>query len=308
MVNQILKVDFYNKKPSDAEMAYVVIVSKYEGKWVYVRHKKRSTYEIPGGHIEQGEDYIDAARRELYDETGAGDFCLEYVCAFTVTRDNTVSGGYLFFADIKELSELPDYEMAELMLFDYLPENLTYPQIQPYLFDRVQGWLNLQSAKDEIWDVYDKDRNLTGRTHRRGDSLLDGDYHLVVHVWIQNSNGEFLITKRTPNKGFPNMWEATGGSAVAGDNSLDAAVREVKEETGFDVLPENGKIIFTIQREDNFCDVWLFHQDFNIENIVFQPNETCGAKWSGKEEIRQMINNGDFVPFSYIEKMFATIG
>lgn len=145
-VNQMLKVDFYNKKPSDVEMAYVVIVSKYESKWVYVRHKKRSTYEIPGGHIEHGEDYINAARRELYEETGATDFSLDFVSVYTVTRDNTVSGGYLFFADIKELSELPDYEMAELMLFDYLPENLTYPQIQPYLFDQVQKWIGYRKS------------------------------------------------------------------------------------------------------------------------------------------------------------------
>lgn len=140
----MLKVDFHYKKPLDIEMAYVVIVSKYKGKWVFVRHRERSTYEVPGGHIEQGEDYMAAAKRELYEETGATDFSLDFVSVYAVTRNDEVSGGYLFFADIKELSELPDYEMAELVLFDYLPENLTYPQIQPHLFDRVQEWLNLQ--------------------------------------------------------------------------------------------------------------------------------------------------------------------
>lgn len=140
----MLKVDFHNNKPLGIKMAYVVIVSKYKGKWVFVRHRERSTYEVPGGHIEQGEDYMAAAKRELYEETGATDFSLDFVSVYAVTRNDEVSGGYLFFADIKELSELPDYEMAELVLFDYLPENLTYPQIQPHLFDRVQEWLNLQ--------------------------------------------------------------------------------------------------------------------------------------------------------------------
>lgn len=140
----MLKVDFHNNKPLGVKMAYVVIVSKYKGKWVFVRHRERSTYEVPGGHIEQGEDYMAAAKRELYEETGATDFSLDFVSVYAVTRNDEVSGGYLFFADIKELSELPDYEMAELVLFDYLPENLTYPQIQPHLFDRVQEWLNLQ--------------------------------------------------------------------------------------------------------------------------------------------------------------------
>jgi len=226
------------------------------------------------------------------------------VAICTVTDDGKSDGGYLFLADIKELAELPDYEIAELALFDYVPEKSTYPQIQPHLFNRVQGWLNLQSAKDEIWDVYDKDRNHTGRTHRRGDPLLEGDYYLVVHVWMQNSKGEFLITKRTPNKGFPNMWESTGGSAVTGDNSLDAAVREVKEETGLEVLLENGKVMFTIQRDDFICDIWLFQQEFSLDDVVLQPNETCDAKWASKAEIRRMIISGEFVPYSYIKKLF----
>lgn len=62
--------------------------------------------------------------------------------------------------------------------------------------------------------------------------MEDGEYHLSVHVWLLNHNGEFLLIKRSPNKGYPNMWESTGGSAIAGDDSLSAAIREVKEETG----------------------------------------------------------------------------
>ncbi|MBR5797799.1 MAG: NUDIX domain-containing protein, partial [Clostridia bacterium] len=75
----------------------------------------------------------------------------------------------------------------------------------------------------------DENRRPTGRTHLRGVPLPTGDYHLVVLVLLQNDQGECLITRRAPNKGYPNMWEFTGGSALAGDDSLHAALREAKE-------------------------------------------------------------------------------
>ena len=165
-------------------------------------------------------------------------------------------------------------------------------------------WLNLQSAKDEIWDIYDAKRNLSGRTHRRADPLPAGDFHLVVHVWLQNSKGEFLITKRAPNKGYPNMWECTGGSAVVGDDSVTAAIREVKEEIGLDAKPENGKCLFTLTRDDSICDVWLFRQEFNINDVILQENETTDAKYALPDEIRAMVSAEDFIAFHYIEDLF----
>jgi len=165
-------------------------------------------------------------------------------------------------------------------------------------------WLNLQSSKDEIWDVYDSERNLTGRTHRRGDPLPAGDFHLVVHVWIENSQGEFLISKRAPNKGYPNMWECTGGSAIAGDDSLAAAVREIKEELGLDAKPENGRCLLTLTRDGDICDIWLFTQDFDIEDVVLQENETTDAKYASLSDIHKMIDDGEFIPFHYIDELF----
>lgn len=128
---------------TDIQLKYVVIAAKYNNQWVYVRHKDRSTYEIPGGHIETNEDYVSAAKRELYEETGAVDFKLDFVSVYTVNKGCNTDGGYLFYGEIKELSSLPDYEMEEIKLFDKLPDNLTYPQIQPVLFDEVQRWLKV---------------------------------------------------------------------------------------------------------------------------------------------------------------------
>ena len=161
----------------------------------------------------------------------------------------------------------------------------------------------------ELWDVYDCNREKTGRTHERGKPMSPGDYHVVVHIWIQNSKGEFLITKRSPNKVDPDIWECTGGSAIAGDTSLDAALREVKEETGLTLDPDKGKIIFSYKRDKynipDFCDVWLFRQDFPLSDVVLQEGETCDAKWATEEEIKSMISTGEFYAFfDYLESLF----
>jgi isopentenyldiphosphate isomerase len=85
----------------------------------------------------------------------------------------------------------------------------------------------------EFWDIYDKYRQKTGRIHERGTSMQSEDYHLVVHVWIINDLGEFLIQKRQPwKKGWPNMWDSSSaGSAIVGDDSKQAAMRETTTET-----------------------------------------------------------------------------
>ena len=102
------------------------------------RHKERSTWEIPGGHREQGENIFDTAQRELCEETGAEDFGLIPISVYGVDRDGEVTYGGLFCADVNVLGKIPEeMEIAEIQLFDNLPENLTYPGIQPYLYERV---------------------------------------------------------------------------------------------------------------------------------------------------------------------------
>ena len=274
---------------------FVVIFCRYQDKWLYCRAKDRDTFETAGGHIEAGEEPIDAARRELYEETGATRYEIRPVFDYSVQHPSHYTTGQVYIAYIKKLEELSDFEMEEVKLFDSYPEQLRFPEILPLLYTRLQQWLNLHSAEEEIWDVYDSERNLTGRTHRRIDALAEGDYHLVVFIWLRNSKGEYLISKRAPNKGYPDLWENTGGSAIAGDDSITAAVREVKEEVGLDVKPENGKCILSLQREDSFFDVWLFDQDFDINDVVLQENETVDAKYATLDEIAEMITKNEFV-------------
>jgi 8-oxo-dGTP diphosphatase len=138
------EVNFYDPLfEPDAKLTYSVIAAKFKGKWIYVRHHQRSTVEIAGGHIEIGETSDEAARRELIEETGAIHFNIIRVATYSVMKDGVKGYGRLYLADVYELGPIPDVsEIAEVILLDHLPANLTHPDIQPYLFQRVQEYLN----------------------------------------------------------------------------------------------------------------------------------------------------------------------
>ena len=157
----------------------------------------------------------------------------------------------------------------------------------------------------ELWDVYDANRNITGRTHRRGDPLPPDSYHLGVFVWIR-SGGKYFITRRAPEKEVaPLIWEATGGSALAGEDSLAAALREAKEETGLSLRPENGLLFETVRQRDFIADVWLFRQEVSLEDFVPQPGETIDARLATPEELRAMVREGGtFFALEHIEPLF----
>ena len=133
---QINLHDLAAAKPE--ELTRVICVSRYNGKWVFCKHKQRDTWEIPGGHIEAGEDYETAAKRELFEETGATDVTVEPVCLYSIS-----SFGMLCFAEIKQLRDLPESEIEKIAFFDDLPQNLTYPDSHKMLFEKVKEYKNI---------------------------------------------------------------------------------------------------------------------------------------------------------------------
>lgn len=142
----MLKVNFYElNKVEDNKLLFAVIMSRYNGRWLYVRHKDRQTWEIPGGHREVNENISDTASRELFEETGAKKFQLTPICVYSVERteaiDYTESFGQLFYAEIESLDEMLDFEIGEIQLCDVMPKNLTYPLIQPFLYNKVIEFL-----------------------------------------------------------------------------------------------------------------------------------------------------------------------
>lgn len=158
----------------------------------------------------------------------------------------------------------------------------------------------------ELWDIYDKNRNLTGRQIVRGSEFSEGEFHLVVHVCIFNSRDEMLIQQRQPwKKGGANMWDLTvGGSALSGERSCEAAERETLEEIGYKIDLSKERPFFTINFEVGFDDYYLIEGEIDLKDLKLQYEEVKDAKWVSKEEVMEMVKDGKFIDYFFIEDLF----
>ncbi|MBP5792083.1 MAG: NUDIX domain-containing protein [Spirochaetaceae bacterium] len=137
------KVQFYEENVIDeSKFEFAVILAKFQNKWVYCKHKKRDTWEIPGGHREKGEEILCSAKRELKEETGAEDFSIRPIAVYSVTIGNKTNYGKLFYAEVKTINQNLEHEIEKIQLFDDIPENLTYPEIQPLLHKYILSRIN----------------------------------------------------------------------------------------------------------------------------------------------------------------------
>lgn len=166
----------------------------------------------------------------------------------------------------------------------------------------------------ELWDLYNERRELTGRDHIRGEEIPQGFYHLVVHIWIRNSKGEYLMSQRSADRPtFPLMWECVGGSVTKGEDSLTGALRETQEEVGLTLPPEDGKLVYSVVgrvvngvRFSDILDVWLFEYDGPVSLEQATTQEVAQTAWMTKNQIKVLFDTSKLV--QTLDYFFTTEG
>jgi len=155
----------------------------------------------------------------------------------------------------------------------------------------------------EIWDLYDHNESLTGKTVVRGEKIEKGFYHPVVHIWVINKSKEILIQKRSQFvERFKGVWATTGGSAVSGESFLIAAQRELEEEIGLSCNDEDLKFLFKRTYVDNITYVYLVNFDGDLNKLVCDREEVEEIRFSNLREINELLEDGQF--FDYGSEYF----
>lgn len=164
----------------------------------------------------------------------------------------------------------------------------------------------------ELWDIYDKDKQLTGRTMKRNDwNMDDGDYHLTVLGVIRRSDGRFLITQRVLTKSWAaGCWEVPGGGVMHGESSMQAVRRELLEEIGVDVGCAAGGYVFSYRRDNSleknnyFVDIYLFDMDITDNDITLCRSESAAFRFASADEIKELADRGLFLHYDSIKDIF----
>ena len=141
----------------------------------------------------------------------------------------------------------------------------------------------------EYNDIYDKDRNRTGRVHVRGTRWNPGEYGFVVCVWVYDGKGKLLLTRRAPEKSFPGTWENSGGAVQAGESSRQAIARELFEETGIRAEEDEFELLETGLDGSTHYDYYCLRRDTPLSEIVLLPGETDDVRWATFQQVRDLI-------------------
>lgn len=169
--------------------------------------------------------------------------------------------------------------------------------------DYITSWeevwqLYKKKLNMEFWDLYDSNRKISNIIISSESDIPNGMYHCTVSVWIKNSKGLYLMSKRHHKKIYPNYWECTGGSVLSGENSLQAGIREVQEELGIDISSLPKRKILSKKRElqKDFYDVYIAYGDFEISDIKPKADEVTDVQWMNLNEINNLLSTNQLHP------------
>lgn len=164
----------------------------------------------------------------------------------------------------------------------------------------------------EYLDIYDENANKTGRVIVRGTPIRQGEYSMAVHLYIYNAKGDFLLQKRSKTKrSLPGIWSVTCGAVSSGENSLQAGIREAKEEVGLDLESDQFEMVARIKRRRSFIDIYFVKCEFSLDKCVLQEEEVEDIRMCRAKELLGIIGSSERVNSSYsaaVEKAMRTRG
>ena len=170
-------------------------------------------------------------------------------------------------------------------------------------YDASRG-LRSAPLTGEKLDLYDASRTKTGEAIRRGDAVPPGSYYLCASGWIRSGDGRFLLTQRVEGKSYPLLWEPTGGHVQAGEDSLTAILREIREELGLNLRGDPAVLAHSVRRELDFYDAWPFRVSVPVTTLRLQRSEVRAAKWVTASELLGMSRTGELHPLiDYCDKI-----
>lgn len=286
----MLEVKFYDTV-EDSLLKFAVIISQSGGKWVFCRHKERSTWEAPGGHREQGEEILETAKRELQEETGAVKFKIKPICVYSVagkTRVNDTgeeSFGLLCFAEITEFAKELHSEMEQVMLTDELPENWTYPLIQPKLIEKYlqtesQSYSQMQLVAKQtieyIKNVIKPGMNLLGIRRLCEEKMLE----LGADSFWYWDVGAFVFAGEETRVSVSGKQYATSDRAIGNNDiitiDLSPQAGNIWGDYARTIIVENGKVvneIESIRNQEWKCGLQM-EERLHEELLLFVTKET----------------------------------
>lgn len=160
----------------------------------------------------------------------------------------------------------------------------------------------------EYWDVCDRNGIPNGQVRPKGAAFAAGEFHPAMEAWVVSSRGEILIQQRSARcEILPNVWGLTTGRMLAGETTRQGCIREIREELGLHVCPEQLRFLRRIPRGELLWDLYLVRKDVSIEELTLQADEVAQARWVSPAGFRELLDAGSLFRYPEIEDILALV-